>query len=179
VFEARTPLSRAWNCTGRAAAVDDLGLSVRKLRRSVAEKLQSRRAVHAGLRITDPLSAPNIAPSAARITASVVGALDGFAVELGERNERNDLVVDVGRATRMAPSAACCFNTSRMWCAPGGPTGITIMPFGRNCASSGGDRRTESRGADWLRNDRRLKRVVVRPFAPTLQVLPSRAANAD
>jgi hypothetical protein len=25
-----------------------------------------------------------------------------------------------------------------MWCAPGGPTGITMMPFGRNCASSGG-----------------------------------------
>src|SRR5262245_62214563 len=42
-FEARTPLSRAWNCTGRTAAVDDLGLSVRKLWRGVAEKLQSRR----------------------------------------------------------------------------------------------------------------------------------------
>jgi len=44
VFEARTPFNRACNCTSCAAAVDDLGLSVRKLWRSVAEKPQAQSA---------------------------------------------------------------------------------------------------------------------------------------
>ena len=36
------------------------------------------------------------------------------------------------------PSAACCLVTLSACCAPGGPTGITMMPFGFICCKSGG-----------------------------------------
>jgi hypothetical protein len=50
--------------------------------------------------IIDPSPAPNIVPRRAHHLRP--GTLDGFAVELGERHERNDLVVDVEPESRGA-----------------------------------------------------------------------------
>ena len=42
------------------------------------------------------------------------------------------------RATVMEPSAACVLTTLSTRWAPGGPTGMTMMPPGFSCCSSGG-----------------------------------------
>src|SRR5579862_8248967 len=42
------------------------------------------------------------------------------------------------RATVIEPSGACDLTTLSTRCAPGGPTGMTMMPSGLSCWSSGG-----------------------------------------
>ena len=42
------------------------------------------------------------------------------------------------RATEGAPSAPTFLTTFKICCAPGGPTGMTMVPVGFNCCKSGG-----------------------------------------
>src|SRR5579863_2757164 len=42
------------------------------------------------------------------------------------------------RATVIEPSTACALTTLSTRCAPGGPTGMTMIPLGLSCCSSGG-----------------------------------------
>jgi hypothetical protein len=138
------------------AAVDDLGLSVRKLWRSVAEKLQSRCSEPARAGRRDHRSVVGAEYRAHHLRPSCV-PLMASPSSLGERHERNDACVD------------------RLVFAVAARSGLV------DAARALRQRLDDLDGPDLvgavrLSNDRRLKCA---PFdlVPTLQVLPRHAAK--
>jgi hypothetical protein len=133
------------------AAVDDLGLSVRKLWRSVAQKLQSRCSEPAGRR--DHRSVVGAEYRAHHLRPSCVPLMTSPS-SLGERHERNDACIDRLVFAVAARSGLVAARALRQRLDDlDGPDLV---------------------GAVRLRNDRRWKRA---PFnlVPTLQVLPHEA----
>src|ERR1700682_5361764 len=59
------------------------------------------------------------------------------------------------RATVKLPSKPFCFTTFRTCWAPGGPTGITMMPSGLSCCRSGGGTWAMPAGLDRRQGRRR------------------------
>ena len=76
----------------------------------------------------------------AALRSFIVRSGNRVAFELGEGNEGHDAAaVDVGaRDGDRVSSGASSFTTLSTRCAPGGPTGMTIMPPELSCCSSGG-----------------------------------------
>ena len=75
---------------------------------------------------------------AAQLTSSAASPPQ-VLMPAGQRHEGNDLAAENIRPRDViAPSAPVVLITFKICCAPGGPMGITMIPRGCNCCSSGG-----------------------------------------